>query len=115
MEKIKINWNQYAMTILTGSIVILKFSHFCTFFLFVKPSSTLFCSSFVNTCFKCAIGIVQFENSNSVCIFFFFLHFSLKQDIVDIAKPDMGTAQKLTVVSRVERMYDCLLPSSRRY
>ncbi|KAJ4780228.1 Nuclear control of ATPase protein 2 [Rhynchospora pubera] len=39
---------------------------------------------------------------------------SLKHDIVDIAKPDMETAQKLTVVSRVERMYDCLLPSSKR-
>ncbi|XP_078152005.1 dgd1 suppressor 1 isoform X1 [Carex rostrata] len=39
---------------------------------------------------------------------------SLKKDIVDIAKPDMGTVQKLAVVSRVERMYDCLLPSSNR-
>ncbi|XP_020101790.1 protein DGS1, mitochondrial [Ananas comosus] len=39
---------------------------------------------------------------------------SLRQDIVDLAKPDSKTVYKLAVISRMERMYDCLLPSSRR-
>ncbi|THU71324.1 hypothetical protein C4D60_Mb04t00210 [Musa balbisiana] len=39
---------------------------------------------------------------------------SLRQDIVDLAKPDLKTIYKLTVTSRMGRMYDCLLPSSKR-
>ncbi|XP_010906408.1 protein DGS1, mitochondrial [Elaeis guineensis] len=39
---------------------------------------------------------------------------SLRQDIVDIGKPGLKTAYKLAVVSRMERMYECLLPSSKR-
>lgn len=39
---------------------------------------------------------------------------SLKQDILDLGKPDIQSLQKLTVTSRMERMYDCLLPSLSR-
>ncbi|KAK3205376.1 hypothetical protein Dsin_019422 [Dipteronia sinensis] len=38
----------------------------------------------------------------------------LKQDIIDLAKPGLETSYKLKVTSRMERMYDCLLPSIRR-
>ncbi|XP_010244420.1 PREDICTED: protein DGS1, mitochondrial isoform X2 [Nelumbo nucifera] len=38
---------------------------------------------------------------------------SLRQDIIDLAKPDLQTAYKLTVTSRIGRVYDCLLPSSK--
>lgn len=38
----------------------------------------------------------------------------LRQDILDLGKPGLQTAHKLTVTSRMERMYDCLLPSSKR-
>ncbi|WMV07293.1 hypothetical protein MTR67_000678 [Solanum verrucosum] len=35
---------------------------------------------------------------------------SLRQDIIDLAKPDLQTAHKLRITSRMERVYDCLLP-----
>ncbi|OIT23017.1 PREDICTED: protein DGS1, mitochondrial-like isoform X2 [Nicotiana attenuata] len=35
---------------------------------------------------------------------------SLRQDIIDLAKPDTQTAHKLKITSRMERVYDCLLP-----
>ncbi|KAH9790355.1 protein DGS1 [Citrus sinensis] len=38
----------------------------------------------------------------------------LRQDIIDLAKPGLQTAYKLRVTSRLERMYDCLLPSLKR-
>ncbi|CAK9181109.1 unnamed protein product [Ilex paraguariensis] len=38
----------------------------------------------------------------------------LRQDIIDLAKPGLQTAYKLTITSRMERVYDCLLPSSKR-
>lgn len=38
----------------------------------------------------------------------------LRQDIAELGKPGVQTAYKLTVTSRMERMYDCLLPSSKR-
>ncbi|XP_076926102.1 protein DGS1, mitochondrial-like [Bidens hawaiensis] len=38
----------------------------------------------------------------------------LRQDISDLGKPNLQTAHKLMVTSRMERMYDCLLPSLRR-
>ncbi|XP_052185734.1 protein DGS1, mitochondrial [Diospyros lotus] len=38
----------------------------------------------------------------------------LRQDIVDLGKPGLQTAYKLTITSRMERLYDSLLPSSRR-
>ncbi|KAH7522240.1 hypothetical protein FEM48_Zijuj07G0117300 [Ziziphus jujuba var. spinosa] len=38
----------------------------------------------------------------------------LKQDIIDLGKPGLQTAYKLTVTSRMERMYDSLLPSLKR-
>ncbi|KAK4855941.1 hypothetical protein QYF36_012535 [Acer negundo] len=38
----------------------------------------------------------------------------LKQDIIDLAKPGLETSYKLMVTSRMERMYDCLLPSVKR-
>ncbi|KAF5756534.1 putative nuclear control of ATP synthase 2 [Helianthus annuus] len=38
----------------------------------------------------------------------------LRQDISDLGKPNLQTAHKLMVTSRMERMYDCLLPSTRR-
>lgn len=38
----------------------------------------------------------------------------LKQDIMDLGKPGLQTTYKLTVTSRMERVYDCLLPSSKR-
>ncbi|KAK6802652.1 hypothetical protein RDI58_000434 [Solanum bulbocastanum] len=34
----------------------------------------------------------------------------LRQDIIDLAKPDLQTAHKLRITSRMERVYDCLLP-----
>ncbi|KAK1293965.1 hypothetical protein QJS10_CPA16g01154 [Acorus calamus] len=39
---------------------------------------------------------------------------SLRQDIVDLGKPGFATPYKLAVTSRMERVYDCLLPSSKR-
>ncbi|KAF1889189.1 hypothetical protein Lal_00024511 [Lupinus albus] len=38
----------------------------------------------------------------------------LRQDIIDLARPGLQTAYKLTVTSRMERVYDCLLPSLKR-
>lgn len=38
----------------------------------------------------------------------------LRQDIIDLAKPDLKSEYKLSIASRMERVYDCLLPSSRR-
>lgn len=38
----------------------------------------------------------------------------LRQDIIDLGKPGLHTDYKLTVTSRMERLYDCLLPSSKR-
>uniref|UniRef100_A0A2P2Q3P5 Uncharacterized protein n=1 Tax=Rhizophora mucronata TaxID=61149 RepID=A0A2P2Q3P5_RHIMU len=35
----------------------------------------------------------------------------LRQDILDLAKPSIQTTYKLTVTSRMERIYECLLPS----
>ncbi|XP_021734279.1 protein DGS1, mitochondrial-like [Chenopodium quinoa] len=35
----------------------------------------------------------------------------LRQDIIDLAKPDLQTTHKLTITSRMERVYECLLPS----
>lgn len=39
---------------------------------------------------------------------------SLRQDIIDLAKPNLQTSYKLMITSRMERMYDCLLPSLKR-
>ncbi|KAK6925507.1 Nuclear control of ATP synthase 2 [Dillenia turbinata] len=36
------------------------------------------------------------------------------KDIVDLAKPTLQTSYKLIVTSRMERVYDCLLPSVKR-
>ncbi|XP_047328719.1 protein DGS1, mitochondrial [Impatiens glandulifera] len=38
----------------------------------------------------------------------------LRQDIVDLAKPGLKTEHKFIITSRLERVYDCLLPSSKR-
>ncbi|XP_071912168.1 protein DGS1, mitochondrial-like isoform X2 [Coffea arabica] len=38
----------------------------------------------------------------------------LRQDIYDLAKPGLETANKLRITSRMERVYDCLLPSPKR-
>ncbi|XP_050377157.1 protein DGS1, mitochondrial [Argentina anserina] len=38
----------------------------------------------------------------------------LSQDIMDLAKPSLQTANKLRVTSRMERVYDCLLPALQR-
>ncbi|KAK9999390.1 hypothetical protein SO802_018993 [Lithocarpus litseifolius] len=38
----------------------------------------------------------------------------LRQDIIDLGKPDHKTTYKLVVTSRMERLYDCLLPSPKR-
>lgn len=38
----------------------------------------------------------------------------LCQDIIELAKPSLQTASKLTVTSRLERVYDCLLPALQR-
>ncbi|KAK4607501.1 hypothetical protein RGQ29_001374 [Quercus rubra] len=38
----------------------------------------------------------------------------LRQDIIDLGKPDLKTTYKLVVTSRMERLYDCLLPSPNR-
>lgn len=39
---------------------------------------------------------------------------SLRQDIIDLARPGLQTAYKLTVTSRMENVYDCLLPILNR-
>lgn len=38
----------------------------------------------------------------------------LRQDIMDLGKPGLQTAYKLILTSRMERVYDCLLPSLKR-
>ncbi|XP_027103774.2 protein DGS1, mitochondrial-like [Coffea arabica] len=38
----------------------------------------------------------------------------LRQDIYDLAKPGLQSANKLRITSRMERVYDCLLPSPKR-
>lgn len=38
----------------------------------------------------------------------------LRQDIIDVGKPGIRTAYKITTISRMERVYDCLLPSTKR-
>lgn len=38
----------------------------------------------------------------------------LRQDIIDVGKPGIRTAYKVTTISRMERVYDCLLPSTKR-
>ncbi|KAL9234830.1 hypothetical protein vseg_009655 [Gypsophila vaccaria] len=38
----------------------------------------------------------------------------LRQDIIDLAKPELTTTHKLTITSRLERVYDCLLPLLRQ-
>lgn len=38
----------------------------------------------------------------------------LRQDIIELGGPGIQTAYKLTVTSRLERVYDCLLPSMKR-
>jgi len=35
---------------------------------------------------------------------------SLRQDILDLAKPRMSTYYKLAIAARMERVYDCLAP-----
>ncbi|KAJ7964943.1 protein DGS1, mitochondrial [Quillaja saponaria] len=37
----------------------------------------------------------------------------LRQDIIDLGRPGLQTAYKLTVTSRMGRAYDCLLPAKR--
>ena len=38
----------------------------------------------------------------------------LRQDIIDLGKPRLQTEYKLIVISRMERVYECLLPSLKR-
>lgn len=38
----------------------------------------------------------------------------MRQDIIDVGKPGIRTAYKVTTISRMERVYDCLLPSTKR-
>ncbi|TYI12803.1 hypothetical protein ES332_A08G013700v1 [Gossypium tomentosum] len=38
----------------------------------------------------------------------------LKQDIIDLGRPGLQTSYKLIVTARMERVYDCLLPSLKR-
>ncbi|KAJ7960495.1 protein DGS1, mitochondrial [Quillaja saponaria] len=37
----------------------------------------------------------------------------LRQDLIDLGRPSLQTTYKLTVTSRMERVYDCLLPAKR--
>ncbi|KAJ9146623.1 hypothetical protein P3X46_028862 [Hevea brasiliensis] len=39
---------------------------------------------------------------------------SLRQDIIDLGKPGLQTTYKLVVTSRMERVYECLLPSLKQ-
>lgn len=39
---------------------------------------------------------------------------SLRQDIIDLGKPSLQTTYKLVVTSRMERVYECLLPSLKQ-
>lgn len=39
---------------------------------------------------------------------------SLRQDILNLANPNIPTAHKLKITSRMERVYDCLLPLPKR-
>ncbi|XP_011090262.1 protein DGS1, mitochondrial isoform X1 [Sesamum indicum] len=39
----------------------------------------------------------------------------LRQDIIDLAKPGIPTEHKLRIAWRMERVYECLLPSSKRH
>ncbi|GAB2265836.1 Protein dgs1, mitochondrial [Dionaea muscipula] len=38
----------------------------------------------------------------------------LRQDIIELGKPALPTAYKLRIMSRMDRVYDCLLPSPKR-
>ncbi|GAV83737.1 NCA2 domain-containing protein, partial [Cephalotus follicularis] len=38
----------------------------------------------------------------------------LRQDIIDLAKPSLKTAYKLTVTSRMATVYECMLPSLKQ-
>ena len=38
----------------------------------------------------------------------------LRQDIINLANPGLQTAYKLTVTSRMNRDYDCMLPILKR-
>ncbi|GAB2239383.1 hypothetical protein Droror1_Dr00025296 [Drosera rotundifolia] len=38
----------------------------------------------------------------------------LRQDIIELGKPGLPAAYKLTITSRMDRVYDCLLPSPKR-
>ncbi|KAK7300276.1 hypothetical protein RJT34_11118 [Clitoria ternatea] len=38
----------------------------------------------------------------------------LRQDIIDLARPGLQTTCKLTITSRLDRVYDCLLPAQKR-
>ncbi|GAB4855941.1 hypothetical protein Ancab_024581 [Ancistrocladus abbreviatus] len=38
---------------------------------------------------------------------------SLRDDIIELGKPGLPTSYKLTITSRMDRVYDCLLPSSK--
>ncbi|KAG9154097.1 hypothetical protein Leryth_000589 [Lithospermum erythrorhizon] len=38
----------------------------------------------------------------------------IREDILDLGRPKLPTAQKLTILSRMERVYDCLLHSVKR-
>ncbi|MCL7038791.1 hypothetical protein MKW94_002167 [Papaver nudicaule] len=39
---------------------------------------------------------------------------SLREDIIDLGKPQLQTMHKLAVTSRLVRVYDCMLPSANR-
>lgn len=38
---------------------------------------------------------------------------SLQQDIIDLGKPGLNTSYKFAITSRMDRVYDCLLPSTK--
>lgn len=50
-----------------------------------------------------------------VCVLTDNLCNSLRQDITDLGRPGLQTAYKLAITSRMDRVYDCLLPSLKRY
>ncbi|XP_023533779.1 protein DGS1, mitochondrial-like isoform X3 [Cucurbita pepo subsp. pepo] len=39
---------------------------------------------------------------------------ALRQDLLELGKPSLPTRDKLIIASRIERIYDCLLPASTR-
>ncbi|KAI3962033.1 hypothetical protein MKX01_001404 [Papaver californicum] len=39
---------------------------------------------------------------------------SLREDIIDLGKPQMQTVHKLAVTLRLVQVYDCMLPSANR-